>query len=249
MARSFGTTSDYLQSPINSALSFNTDICYFAVIYITTASSTNGVAQCIATYGSGLYIGSGNDMVFNKTGVVNVTAPIGVRMATGRWFAISAYGTTGGDCKFKHYDYQNATLATGTTTDTGSIIAPDSGSVRVEWGQLRSFSYPFLGRIDRVLFAQMDPTDAEFMEFAMGRVPIRASLNHVYFNGSSPEPDWSGNATHLTVNGSTQVDGAPVPHLVFAQRGWRGAIAAAGGGGGGLPIPVAMHNYRRRRAA
>lgn len=247
MARQFTVNTEYVRTAANAAFQFNTDICYMAVIYIDTLSATNGLCSCISTYGSAIYINSSNDMVFNKTGVVNVTAPAATRMSTGKWWALSAYATNGGDCKFKSWDYVNQVLATGTTTDTGAIISPSAAPL-LEWGRLNSFSYAFLGRIDRVMFAQIDPTDAEFMQFAMGGFPLRSVKNLCWMVGNSPETDWSGLVETMSVNGTTRVDGAPTGAWLQGQNSWRGAFTAAGGGGGSS-MPVMMHNYRRRRAA
>lgn len=67
------------------------------------------------------------------------------------------------------------------------------------------------------------------------------------YNGTSTQPDWSGNGNSGAVSGATVGSHVPLGPLFGADSGWQGAFTAAAGGG--LTIPIAYPHYRNLMAA
>ena len=144
------------------------------------------------------------------------------------WYAVECWATSGGNRKFKRYQYSNTSLATETVTaDTANIIAPGT-STALRIGNYHSLGtgLAFNGVIDRVVLLEADPSDADFQSWAeTGVIPSGlASLVrfHAILTNTSPTPDLA-NGNNLTVTGTTYTTDAPplASDPIYAQSAYR----------------------------
>lgn len=181
--------------------------------------------------------------------------PVRMTSSTTVGGAFTADTTTGYAANTWHHALATGASATARTVyiDGGSSATNTSSSTpagldNTDLGRLVRLTPAnyFSGRIAEAAVWNAVLTASEIAALASRVSPhrIRPTALQLYvpvYGVGSPEPDYSGNARHMTISGPTVADHPPLQPAWAFHAGSQGNLRA-------LRIPVAVHSYRQRRA-
>lgn len=227
MALTFGgATTDRVDcghtSPINDLTTFT----ILAWVFVTTRTSGRSFFTKGNTGGAGVvtFSLSGTSGAIQST-ISQSTSPTvfissSTPVATNTWTYVAATYDVGASPRQHIY---SGTLTAEATEVTYSSSADGSGTKTAEgavnglvWGNnlngASAYARALQGKMARCQYYNRVLTLGEILVQQFRAKPTNGCVNYLElgFNGTSTQPDWSGNNTNGTVTGATQSDGAPL---------------------------------------
>ena len=167
------------------------------------------------------------------------------------WYLIScSHASSSGELTLYIFEMDGSAAIDGETATADADVSDLSAPIEIgAWNE--GAKDPMKGDIANVAYFSSTLNRSQVTSYLRSPANFVASRTDCEFylpmlgTDASSEPDWSGNGRNFIREGCTIGDNPPVATLGF-DLGWEGTFGAAAAPGGS--VPVAMHNYRRRRA-
>jgi hypothetical protein len=162
------------------------------------------------------YITNTNPLVVNQWNFVAGTSDTGAAAGEHHNIYVGDLSTAATECAY------------GTTTNGSGTQNSDAGLPLV-FGNLSSGTSAFPGYIAVVAVVTRVLTPAQIVDWQFDPriVPNTIIFQELGFNGTSTQPDYSGNGLSGSVTGATVTDHVPLRPPFSRLGGWRGAFTAA----------------------